>query len=141
MTSLAPCTSRGLIATRGFSHVAQSTHRYHPIQERLCLFHRVAMTNTLSVAMCRIVLQSVAMCCSVPWHMVATLDKKRPFVRKSIGRGHHREKMYCSMLQCIAVRRSMLQYIAVWCSVLQCVAVPKEGAYPHECVAVCCNLL
>ena len=83
-------------------------------------------------------LQCVAFCCS---HMVVTLDHKRPFVRRSIGRGHHREKVYCTVLQCVAVRRSMLQYDAVCCSVLQCVAVPKEGVYPHECVAVCCSML
>ena len=50
------------------------------------------------------------------------------------------------LLQCFAVRRSMLQYVAVWyevdpmccCSVLQCVAVCCSVL---QRVAVCCSVV
>jgi len=38
-------------------------------------------------------------------------------------------KYACSVSQCVAVCRSVLQYVAVYCSVLQCVAV---------CVCISC---
>ena len=42
------------------------------------------------------------------------------------------------MLQCVAVRCSVLQCVAVCCSVLQCVAVCRSVL---QCVAVCCGVL
>jgi len=44
----------------------------------------------------------------------------------------------CSVLQCVAVRCSVLQCAVVCCSVLQCVAVRCSVL---QCVAVCCSVL
>jgi len=49
-------------------------------------------------------LQHVVVCCSVVQCIAAC-------------------RLYCSLLQCVAVCCSVLQCIAVYCSVLQCVAV------------------
>jgi len=46
--------------------------------------------------------------------------------------------VYCSVLQCVAVRCSVLQGVAVCYSVLQCVAVCCSVL---PCVAVCCSVL
>jgi len=48
--------------------------------------------------------------------------------------------MHCSVLQRVPVRRSMVQYVAVCCNVLRYVSMPKEDAYPEECVEVCCSV-
>ena len=41
----------------------------------------------------------------------------------------------CGVLQCVAVRCSVLQCVAVCCSVMQCVAVRCSVL---QCAAVCC---
>ena len=43
----------------------------------------------------------------------------------------------CSVLQCVASCRSVLQCVVVCCSVLQCVAVCCSVL---QCVAVCCSV-
>ena len=68
------------------------------------------------VAVCCSVLQCVAVCCSV-LHCVA--------VRCSVLHSKtckSRRKSYCIVLQCAAVCCSVLQYVAVCCRVLKCVA-------------------
>jgi len=44
----------------------------------------------------------------------------------------------CSVLQCVAVRYSVLQCVTVCCSALQCVAVRYSVL---QCVTVCCSVL
>jgi len=46
--------------------------------------------------------------------------------------------VFCSVLQCVAVRGSVLQCVAVCCSVRQCVVVRDSVL---QCVAVCCSVL
>jgi len=45
--------------------------------------------------------------------------------------------VFCSVLQCVAVRCSVLQCVAACCSVLQCVAVCCSVL---QCAAVCCSV-
>ena len=64
-------------------------------------------------------LQCVAMCCS---------EKNGEIVLHVIPTSLHRKHkvhgdVCCSVLQCVAVCDSALQFVAVRCSVLQCVAV------------------
>jgi len=49
-----------------------------------------------------------------------------------------REKLCCSVLQCVAVYCSVLQCVAVCCSVLQRVAACCNVL---QCVALCCSVL
>ena len=58
------------------------------------------------VALCRSLLQCVAVCC-----IVSHVLQRRGF-----------EPLESSVLQCVAVCCSVLQCVAVCCSVLQCVA-------------------
>ena len=47
-------------------------------------------------------------------------------------------QVWCSELQCVAMRCSALQCVAVCCSVLQCVAVCFSVL---QCDAVCCSVM
>ena len=76
-----------------------------------------------------LVVQSVAVCCSLLWCVavccnvaVAAVD---PVIRETL-------------VSCVALCRSVLQCVAVCCSVLQCVPVCCSVL---QCVVVCCRVL
>jgi len=65
---------------------------------------------------------------------------------------HHLRQAHFSVLRCVAVCCSVLQYVAVCCSALQCVAVccsvlhtsfssSSSSPSTFQCVAVCCSML
>jgi len=103
------------------------------------------------VAVCCSVLQCVAVCCRVLQSVNTqknllerachvTIFSKEPFClwsrnpKLQLGP----KKLPCSMLQCVSVCCSVLQYAAVCCSMLQCVLVCCSVL---QYAAVCCSML
>ena len=120
------------------------------------------------VAVCCSVLQCVAVCCSVSQYfevccsLLQTASSSCVLMALLI----RENEVYCSMLQCVAMCTAVccsvlqcitmygseLQYDVVWCSVLQCVAdgikyARLEGSLDHkkrsvlQGVAGCCSVL
>jgi len=93
----------------------------------LLLFRKRVHSNmSQCVAMCRSVLQYVAVCCN----MLQCVAMCRSVL--------HYVVVCCNMSQCVAICRSVLQCVAVCCNMSQCVAICCSVL---QYVAVCCNML
>ena len=81
----------------------------------LLLFRKRVHSNmSQCVAMCRSVLQYVAVCCN----MLQCVAMCRSVL--------HYVAACCNMLQCVAMCRSVLHYVVVCCNMSQCVAICRS---------------
>jgi len=94
---------------------------YKSSGSQMCpVYSRVWCSVLQCVAVCRCVLQAVAVWCSA---------------LQRVANVHMRELQHSDML---CVKSSVLQCVAVCCSVFRCVAVCRSVL---QCVAVCCSVL